>query len=101
MIATTPILEAVRALGPNISEHATLIESEQRLPDAVVRALIDAGVFKLFVPRALAGGEIDPMITCQIVEELSRVDGATGWVSMLCGSYGMLSGLLPDEAARE
>jgi alkylation response protein AidB-like acyl-CoA dehydrogenase len=53
------------------------------------------------VPEALGGGETDPVITCRVVEELSSVDGATGWVSMLCGSYGLLSGLLPDEAARE
>jgi len=101
VIATPPVLEAVRAIVPTISERATSIESERRLPDAVVRALIQAGVFKLFVPRALGGGETDPVITCRVVEELSSVDGSTGWVSMLCGSYGLLSGLLPDEAARE
>jgi indole-3-acetate monooxygenase len=97
--ATTP-LAAVRELAPLISNHADLIESERRLPEPVVRALIDAGVFKLFVPRALGGSEADPVIMCQVVEELSRCDGSAGWVSMLCGSYGLLSGLLPHDAAR-
>lgn len=101
MIAMTTPLEAVRALGPYITEHTELIESERRLTDAVVRALIEAGVFKLFVPRALGGGETDPVTSCRVVEELSSVDGSTGWVSMLCGSYGLLSGLLTDEAAHE
>jgi indole-3-acetate monooxygenase len=101
MTATTTSLDAARALAPLITECSGSIESERRLPEPLVHALIEAGIFKLFVPRALGGGEADPVTVCRIVEELSRVDGSTGWVSMLCTSYGLLSGLLPDEAARE
>jgi indole-3-acetate monooxygenase len=101
MTATTATVEGVRALAPLIREHADRIESERRLPEPVVRALTEVGVFRHFVPRALGGAEADPITFCRAVEELVRADGSTGWIAMLCGSYGLLGGLLPEEAARE
>jgi len=101
MTATMTPLENVRALVRLIKEDSDWIESERRLSDAVVRALIEAGVFRLFVPRVLGGNKADPITACRIIEELSRADGSVGWVSMLCGSYGLLSGLLPDRGASE
>ena len=101
MTATAASVEAVRALAPLISEHADVIESERRLPEPVVRALTEAGVFQLFIPRALGGAEADPVTFCRVVEELSKADGSTGWCAMIGASYGLFGGLLPDEAARE
>jgi alkylation response protein AidB-like acyl-CoA dehydrogenase len=95
------VVEAVRALVPRIREHAEAIDAERSLPDAVVRPLIEAGVFKLLVPRELGGSEADPVTVCRVVEELSQADGSTGWVALLCGTYSLFSGLLPPEGARE
>jgi alkylation response protein AidB-like acyl-CoA dehydrogenase len=101
MTATAASVEAVRALAPLISEHADSIESERCLPESVVGAMRDAGVFRSFIPRALGGTEADPVTFCRVVEELARADGSTGWCAMLCGSYGLFGGLLPAAAARE
>src|SRR4051794_29160723 len=46
-------VETVRALAPLVAEHADSIEVERRLPEPVVHALIESGVFKLLAPRAL------------------------------------------------
>src|SRR5437588_8207011 len=62
--ATTLSVGTVRALAPLIREKAEAIESERRLAEPVVRALVEAGVFKLLVPRALGGGETDPVTVC-------------------------------------
>jgi alkylation response protein AidB-like acyl-CoA dehydrogenase len=99
-VAVGPI-EAVGALAPLVGEHADAIERERRLPGPVVDALIDAGVFRLLVPRAFAGAEADPVTACRIVEELSRIDGSTGWCAMLGAGLGHFGGLLPEEAGRE
>jgi alkylation response protein AidB-like acyl-CoA dehydrogenase len=101
MTATATSLEAVRALFPLIGKHAHVIEQERCLPEPVVRALTEAGVFRLLVPQALGGAEADPVTVCQIVEELSKADGSTGWCAMIGASYGLFGGLLPEEAARE
>jgi alkylation response protein AidB-like acyl-CoA dehydrogenase len=97
----TATVESVRLLAPLIGGQADAIESTRCLPGSVVAALRDAGVFRAFIPRVLGGAESDPVTFCRVVEELARIDGSTGWCSMLCGSYGLFGGLLPTTAARE
>jgi indole-3-acetate monooxygenase len=101
MTITTTVVDTVRALAPLIRDHVASIDADRRLPEPIVRALIDAGVFKLWVPRAFGGADADPLTLFQVVEELARADGSTGWVTTLIGSYGMLGGLLPEEAGQE
>lgn len=94
-------LDAARAVAPLIREHADIIESERRLPEPVVNALMTAGIFKLLAPRTLGGGEADPVTVCRVIEELSEADGSTGWCAMLGISYGLFGGLVPERAAQE
>jgi len=98
---TSSYLEAAQALAPLIGAHAESIESERRLPEPVIRALTEAGVFRLFAPRALGGAEADPVTVCRVVEELAKADGATGWCAMVGATFSLLGGLLPEQAARE
>jgi alkylation response protein AidB-like acyl-CoA dehydrogenase len=101
MSTIAPSIDAIRAMAPLIREHADATESERRLPEPVVRALLNEGVFNLLVPRSLGGAEADPLLVCQMIEELSMIDGSTGWCAMLGASYGLFAGLLPEETARE
>jgi indole-3-acetate monooxygenase len=101
MRAQSAPMEAIQDLGPLIGEHAEFIERERRLPGAVVCALADAGVFRLFIPQALGGLEAGPATACQVVEEISKADGATGWCAMIGACYGLFGGLLPENGARE
>jgi len=101
MTAIPGPLETVQALAPLVAEHADSIETERCLPKPVVRALIESGVFKLLAPRALGGAEADPITACRTLEELSRLDGSTGWCAHIAADYSLFGGLLPAEAARE
>src|SRR6266536_2722072 len=101
MSSTVVSLEAARALAPLIGAHADVIEAERRLPETVVRAMAEAGVFRLFVPRAFGGAEADPVTACRVVEALGEADGSTGWCAMVGSTFGLFGGLLTEEAARE
>ena len=101
MTLAASTLDSVRALAPRIREHLDRIEQERRLPEAVVCGLIDAGVFRMFMPRSLGGDEIDPMSACRVVEEVATQDGATGWCAMIGACNGHFGGLLPAEGARQ
>jgi indole-3-acetate monooxygenase len=63
--------------------------------------MADAGLFRLWVPKSLGGTEADPMSLVRAVEEVSCLDGATGWCLAIGGEYGVFGGYLPRDAARE
>jgi alkylation response protein AidB-like acyl-CoA dehydrogenase len=94
-------LEAVRSAAPVIDEHLETIERDRLLPKEVVRALIDAGAFRMLVPRSLGGDEIDPVTACEVIEELAIRDGAVGWCAMIGACNGLFGGLLPRVGASE
>jgi indole-3-acetate monooxygenase len=94
-------LDAVRALVPRIAEHAEEGERTRRLPLPLVEAIAQAGLFRLWIPRAFGGEEMDAMTFVEVVEAISRVDGSTGWCLMIGGCYGVFGGYLPAQAARE
>jgi alkylation response protein AidB-like acyl-CoA dehydrogenase len=94
-------LDAARSIAPIVDEHLETIDQDRLLPKGVVRALIDAGAFRMLVPRALGGDELDPVTVCEVVEELSIRDGAVGWCAMIGACNGLFGGLLPQAGAAE
>src|SRR5262245_15126531 len=95
------ILDAVRSVAPIIDEHVEIIERDRILPKELVGALIDAGTFRMLVPRSLGGAELDPMTVCEVIEELSIRDGAVGWCATIGACNGLFGGLLPRAGAEE
>lgn len=100
-LATSAYVEAAQRLAPQIQDCAEEIERSRRLPLSLVEAMAEAGLFRLWVPRALGGEETDPMTLVRVVEEVSRADGTAGWCLAIGGEYGIFGGYLPDDAARE
>ena len=94
-------LHAVRAIAPIITDHVDTIERDRMLPKSVSEALIDAGAFRMLVPRSLGGDELNPSTICEVVETLSACDGAVGWVAMIGACNGLFGGLLPRAGAAE
>jgi alkylation response protein AidB-like acyl-CoA dehydrogenase len=76
-------LDRVRALRPLISGAASEQEREGRLSAKVVEAMREAGVYRMAVPRHLGGDELAPREILAVAEELSSMDGSTGWVGTL------------------
>ncbi|HEY6438703.1 MAG TPA: acyl-CoA dehydrogenase family protein [Acetobacteraceae bacterium] len=94
-------MDAARALAPLIHGFAEEIERSRRLPLPLVDAMAQAGLFRLWVPRALDGEEADPMTLVRVVEEISRADGSVGWCVAIGGGSGVFGGYLPSVSARE
>jgi alkylation response protein AidB-like acyl-CoA dehydrogenase len=85
-----PWLERVRELAPVVEQYRDEAERTRRLPQPLFRALRDAGLFSLWVPRNLGGAEVDLETSVRVVEELSRLDGAVGWNVMIAGNTSIL-----------
>lgn len=50
--------------------------------DVVEAALIDSGLLRLWLPRAIGGGEASCAEMIAAIEELAYADGGAGWVGM-------------------
>jgi len=63
--------------------------------------MAEAGLYRLLVPRALGGHELDPLAYFDLVEDLAAIDSAVGWSVLISTSSttGMLRGL-PDDVIR-
>jgi len=91
-----------RELSKLFEERATDNEASGRLVDEVVTSLREAGFFGLWVPTTLGGTEANPLQSLEIIEELSRADGSTGWVVMAVAlANATASGFLGDRAIEE
>lgn len=95
------LVETAAALAPEIALLGDQIEQERRLPARLVDMLTRAGFFRMSVPRALGGLEVDPVTAARVVEELSAADGSTGWCVSLAYQLGSTAAFLPESAARE
>jgi alkylation response protein AidB-like acyl-CoA dehydrogenase len=95
-----PIARA-RAAAAVIAPLAARIEEGRRLPPEAVRALVDAGVFKLVVARELGGEEASATTLVSVIEEIARADGSAGWCAMIGASSALMSAFLDDATARD
>lgn len=93
------IVAATIALTPAIRAAGDRIEAERRLPDDVVAALHAAGVFRMAMPEAYGGPELDPMTQARVMEELSAADGSVGWCAMIGVTAGYMAARVPPAAA--
>lgn len=88
-------------LSPLLAAAAPRIEAQRRLPADVLSALHDSGLFRLLLPRALGGAEVDPALFSQVTELLAQADASTAWcVCQACGCS-MSAAYLPPAVAAQ
>jgi alkylation response protein AidB-like acyl-CoA dehydrogenase len=90
---------AARGLAPGIEAEAAYIERNRRLPTALVEALLDAGLFRMLLPRSLGGAELDLPTYVRAIEELARADGSVAWcVGQANGLFNYVAHMDPSAA---
>ncbi len=95
------LLEAARAVGPVLAEHADAAERELRLSDEVIAALTEHGLHRLWHPRRFGGHEADVTTEVLVTAELARFCGATAWVTALYSACAYFTGLFSSKAQDE
>jgi indole-3-acetate monooxygenase len=102
--AQAPDLDYLRRaheLGPELEAAGEDIERRRELPEAIVEALIERGLFRLLLPRALGGAELRPAAYVVVIEEIAKHDASTAWcLGQACGCT-MTSAYLDPDVARE
>ena len=85
----------VASLAPLITAHASAAEASRRMAPEVMAALVASGAFRMWVPKALGGLELEPNAALGVMEALARIDGATGWVVSNCVFIATVAQFLP------
>jgi indole-3-acetate monooxygenase len=96
---TTP-LEAARKLGPLIRASAPETEAQRELSRPLFEAMADAGLFRLALPRAIGGFEMELPRYIEVIEEIGKGDASTGWVTNQVAIFATYAARMPSEAAR-
>lgn len=97
----TGIVERVRALRPFIEEQALRTELERKVPDEVVAALTDAGVYRMNVPRRHGGYQTRPRTQVDTLAEIAAACGSTAFAALIQAGCAFIAALFPDEAQEE
>src|SRR5260370_41218666 len=85
-------LDAARELSPKIRAAADEIEQGRRLPPHLVQEMQRAGVFRMAMPRAWGGPELDFLSQMRVIEALSMADASAGWSAMIGVGGGYMAG---------
>jgi indole-3-acetate monooxygenase len=94
----TDVLASARTLASEISRRAAEADRLRTMPADLAIRVEEAGLFALWLPRSLGGLELDPLTIVEVIEELSRADGAAGWTTLIGTSTAFLAWLEPDVA---
>ncbi len=94
------IFAAVQKLAPRIQEYTEDMERSRTLPVRLVEALKDTGVFRMTMPHALGGAELDIISQMKILAELSRANASVGWCVKIGTDNGYFSSFLHNDVAK-
>src|SRR5258708_17974138 len=99
--SATRTLDAARELGPKMRAAADEIGQGRRLPLHLVREMQRAGVFRMAMPRAWGGPELDFLTQMRVIEALSIADASAGWCTMIGVDGGYMTTYIEQAGARE
>jgi alkylation response protein AidB-like acyl-CoA dehydrogenase len=101
MSITDTLLQAVRDIEPIIRQYAPDAERNCKLSSAVAQAMHEAGLYRLWRPKALGGFELDPVSGLRIIEAVARIDSAAGWNLQIAVAHDLFATWFSDRAAAE
>jgi alkylation response protein AidB-like acyl-CoA dehydrogenase len=93
-------LDATRKLVPKIRAAADEIEKGRRLPLHLVDEMQRAGVFRMAMPQAWGGPELDFLSQMRVIEALSIADASAGWCAMIGVDGGYMTAYIDQTVAR-
>jgi alkylation response protein AidB-like acyl-CoA dehydrogenase len=95
------LLKVASELGPILSQNIAEEENNGRLSVPVVRALKEAGFYKLYLPKSLGGLEADPVTVAKVVEEVATHNTAAGWSLMVANTTLNFIARIPEKGIEE
>lgn len=95
------VFSRARAHLPEITARSAEAEAARAVPAEIIAALREAGVFRMSLPRAWGGEELDLVESARVVQEISRADGSTGWTVQAASMAWFFVRSLPRETLEQ
>ncbi|MGQ3028546.1 MAG: acyl-CoA dehydrogenase family protein [Ferrovibrionaceae bacterium] len=93
------VVAQARAMAPDIAARSGEIEAARRLPADIARRFAAAGFFRMAVPAAVGGLEVEPATLFRTIEAVGQADASAGWCVTIGATTGVTAAYLaPDEA---
>ncbi len=100
-MTTGDYLARVDRVAPVILDNADRIEQERRLPPELLTALHEESLFRLLLPRAYRGEEVNPQTFFQVMSAISALDASTAWCICQGNGCAMTAAYVDPAIARE
>lgn len=100
-LAEADLVARGRALQDLLAGKGAQGERDRRVPEESIRALTEAGLFKIMVPRRYGGHEGTVSTLLEAAGAVAEADGGTGWVVSLCNVCAWIAALFPLRAQDE
>ncbi len=101
MNAAAPYLDVLREMAPLVAAEAERSEREARTTPAVNERIIEAGLYRLWLPRSIDAPEMPMPTAIEVFEAASRIDGSFGWAVTIGTGAGLFAGALEPATKAE
>src|SRR6266567_4647938 len=95
------LIRRAAALVPALKQRAAQAEEQRRISPETVDDIRSAGLLRLASPDRYGGCGLDFDTAAEIVAELGRGCGSTGWCYGVWAIHNWATGLFPEEAQEE
>jgi 3-hydroxy-9,10-secoandrosta-1,3,5(10)-triene-9,17-dione monooxygenase len=90
-----------RDLAPLLRERAAKTETERRIAEATIAAIVDAGLTRILQPRRWGGHEISHDAAFDVAVDIASACGSTGWCVSLLNIHDWWLAAFPQEAQHD
>ncbi len=94
-------LEYAHRLAEQVAVDADRIDQERQIPAPLADEMADAGFFRLLLPRALGGAELEHPEFLRILEVFAGVDASTAWCLNQNNVFSTSSSRMPVATAQQ
>lgn len=84
-----------------LAASAREIDQIRRVPDKVIDALTQAGLFKITTPKRYGGHQADIRTVMDVASTVAESCGSTAWVVTLINAVGLAVGVMPAQTQDE
>ena len=97
-VSAETLIARARAMVPVLRERQERTESDRRISDEIFGEMIDADLYRLLLPARFGGFEHGLDTYVDVVFEIARGCGSTGWVYSVTAKYHLFLGMFEKEA---